>query len=72
MLSDVPNYWDVFGYTNASWTLKADLICSYACRTIQHMEVTVRVRVRVPSSTLRLGLGLALGLGVGGDDFFLT
>jgi hypothetical protein len=27
-----------FGYTNASWTLKADLTCSYVCRLLNHME----------------------------------
>ncbi|HEY6982803.1 NAD(P)/FAD-dependent oxidoreductase, partial [Reyranella sp.] len=29
MYSDVPNLASVFGYTNASWTLKADLVCEY-------------------------------------------
>jgi hypothetical protein len=28
----------VFGYTNASWTLRADLINRYACRLLQHMD----------------------------------
>lgn len=38
MLSDVPNLAMVFGYTNASWTLKADLVSGYACRLINHMD----------------------------------
>ncbi|HET9018737.1 MAG TPA: NAD(P)/FAD-dependent oxidoreductase, partial [Acetobacteraceae bacterium] len=38
MLSDVPNLATVFGYTNASWTLKADLIASYVCRLLNHMR----------------------------------
>jgi cation diffusion facilitator CzcD-associated flavoprotein CzcO len=38
MLSDVPNFAFVFGYTNASWTLKADLICEFVCRLLNHME----------------------------------
>jgi cation diffusion facilitator CzcD-associated flavoprotein CzcO len=38
MYSDIPNLASVFGYTNASWTLKADLICSYVCRLLNHME----------------------------------
>ena len=38
MFSDVPNLASVFGYTNASWTLKADLICGYVCRLLDHME----------------------------------
>lgn len=37
MLSDVPNLVFVFGYTNASWTLRADLICEYACRLINYL-----------------------------------
>jgi cation diffusion facilitator CzcD-associated flavoprotein CzcO len=38
MYSDVPNLASVFGYTNASWTLKADLVCEYVCRLLNHME----------------------------------
>jgi monooxygenase len=38
MLSDVPNFTFVFGYTNASWTLKLDLVCQYACRLLAQME----------------------------------
>jgi cation diffusion facilitator CzcD-associated flavoprotein CzcO len=38
MLSGVPNLASVFGYANASWTLKADLICQYVCRLLNHME----------------------------------
>lgn len=38
MYSDVPNLASVFGYTNASWTLKADLSCEYVCRLINHMD----------------------------------
>ena len=26
------------GYTNASWTLKADLVCEYVCRLLNHMQ----------------------------------
>ena len=32
MLSGVPNLGTTFGYTNASWTLKADLTADYICR----------------------------------------
>ena len=28
----------VFGYTNASWTLKADLVCEYVCRLLKRMD----------------------------------
>jgi monooxygenase len=38
MFSDVPNLASVFGYINASWTLKADLICSYVARLINYMD----------------------------------
>ncbi|MPY78768.1 MAG: NAD(P)-binding protein [Actinophytocola sp.] len=38
MLSDVPNFAYVMGYTNASWTLKADLACEYVCRLLAHMD----------------------------------
>ncbi|HEU5094112.1 MAG TPA: NAD(P)/FAD-dependent oxidoreductase [Reyranella sp.] len=38
MYSDVPNLASVFGYTNASWTLKADLVCEYVCRLLNLMD----------------------------------
>ena len=38
MLSDVPNFAVALGYTNASWTLKCDLVCEYVCRILQHMD----------------------------------
>ena len=38
MLSDVPNLAMIIGYTNASWTLKADLASAYVCRLIHHMD----------------------------------
>jgi len=38
MLADVPNLAYVVGYTNASWTLKADLVSEYVCRTLNHMQ----------------------------------
>jgi hypothetical protein len=28
----------VFGYTNASWTLKLDLVCEWACGVISYMD----------------------------------
>ena len=40
MFSDVPNLALAFGYTNASWTLKAELICRYVCRLLNHMRET--------------------------------
>ena len=38
MFSGIPNFALSFGYTNASWTLKADLICQYVCRLLNHMD----------------------------------
>ncbi len=38
MLSGVPNLFVVIGYTNASWTLKADLTSRYLCRLLRHMR----------------------------------
>ena len=38
MMSGVPNFASVFGYINASWTLKADLICNYVCRLLNYMD----------------------------------
>lgn len=40
MLRDLPNAAVVLGYTNASWTLKADLSSEYFCRLINHMDAT--------------------------------
>lgn len=40
MLSNVPNMALTFGYTNASWTLKADLTSEYVCRVLNHMTET--------------------------------
>ncbi|WP_378731333.1 flavin-containing monooxygenase [Nocardia brasiliensis] len=52
MLSDVPNFAYIFGYTNASWTLKADLVSEYVVRLLRHMDAHGYVRcmpVRDPS-----------------------
>ena len=38
MLSGVPNFASVFGYINASWTLKADLIANFVCRLLNTMD----------------------------------
>lgn len=38
MCSDVPNLVSVFGYINASWTLKADLTAAWTCRLLNHMR----------------------------------
>ena len=38
MVSDVPNMAFAVGYTNASWTLKCDLVAEYVCRLINYMD----------------------------------
>ena len=38
LLEDLPNFAWIVGYTNASWTLKADLAADYVCRLIRHMD----------------------------------
>ena len=38
MLSEVPNFAFVIGYTNASWTLKADIACMFVSRLLRKMQ----------------------------------
>jgi len=38
MLSGVPNFAFTIGYTNASWTLKADLVSEFVCRLLGYMD----------------------------------
>jgi len=38
MFSDVPNLAGAIGYTNASWTLKCELISQYVCRLLHFMD----------------------------------
>jgi monooxygenase len=38
MLSGIPNMTYTVGYTNASWTLKADLVSEFACRLLNYMD----------------------------------
>jgi cation diffusion facilitator CzcD-associated flavoprotein CzcO len=53
MFSDVPNFAATVGYTNASWTLKADLTSAYVARLINYMDrhgyVSATPRQRDPS-----------------------
>jgi len=37
MYGEVPNFASVFGYTNASWTLKCELTCNFICRLLNYM-----------------------------------
>ncbi len=38
MCSDIPNLASAFGYTNASWTLKCDLVAEHVCRLLNFMR----------------------------------
>lgn len=38
LVQDMPNLASVFGYTNAPWTLKADLAGTYLCRLLGYMD----------------------------------
>ena len=38
LLSNVPNFAFCIGYTNASWTLRADLASTYVCRLLNYMD----------------------------------
>jgi cation diffusion facilitator CzcD-associated flavoprotein CzcO len=38
LVQGVPNLAFVLGYTNAPWTLKADIAARYVCRVINHMD----------------------------------
>ena len=53
MLSEVPNFVFTVGYTNASWTLKVDLVAEFTCRLL---AVPGRARLpqrRTPSAIRR-------------------
>jgi cation diffusion facilitator CzcD-associated flavoprotein CzcO len=40
MLTGVPNFVFTVGYTNASWTLKVDLVAEFTCRLLSHLAAT--------------------------------
>jgi cation diffusion facilitator CzcD-associated flavoprotein CzcO len=50
MYSNMPNLIYVTGYTNASWTLKVDLVAEYAMRLLKHMDASGVTQV-VPRAT---------------------
>jgi hypothetical protein len=64
MISDVPNLAMCVGYTNASWTLRADISSQEVCKVINHLDrhgyrsatPTVREQIdRVPILDLSSG-----------------
>ncbi|MGN0065269.1 MAG: flavin-containing monooxygenase [Nocardioides sp.] len=54
MLSEVPNFAFTIGYTNASWTLKADLVAEYVCRLLDSLDERGATSV-VPRAEAGLG-----------------
>ena len=48
--SGVPNLFSTFGYVNASWTLRADMVSRYVCRLLNEMS---KVGAKVATPTLR-------------------
>ena len=38
MFSNVPNFAGVFGYINASWTLRVDIVANFLTRLLKHMD----------------------------------
>ena len=38
MFSNVPNLAALFGYLNAGWTLRVDVVCGYLCRLLNQMD----------------------------------
>ncbi len=65
MLEGVPNLAVAIGYTNASWTLKCDLICDLVCRILDHLHTTGMAQVmpvnRDPAVEARPLLALSSG-----------
>jgi monooxygenase len=55
MFSGVPNAAVTFGYTNASWTLKADLVSEFVCRVLNYMDAHGfdRVEPQHPGSAIK-------------------
>ena len=56
MLSGVPNFAYTIGYTNASWTLKADLVGEYVCRLLPYLDAH-GLRSAVPVADPSIGKG---------------
>jgi cation diffusion facilitator CzcD-associated flavoprotein CzcO len=59
LVENIPNLAWVFGYTNASWTLKSDIAGAYLCRLLRHMDVgghTVATPRDVENSALDVGM----------------
>jgi monooxygenase len=65
MASGIPNFGYVFGYTNASWTLKVGVLCEHFCRLLSYMDAngydTARPVVADPGMPTRPFLDFGAG-----------
>ncbi|WP_425295777.1 hypothetical protein [Nocardia abscessus] len=61
MLDGIPNAMMVLGYTNASWTLKADLAAEYFCRVLNHMKENGFTRVEAVATDRDRGADSVMG-----------
>ena len=72
MFSGIPNLAISFGYINASWTLRSDLIADYVCRLLNHMRKTgVDIATPTPAPDVtpeRVAMDLASGYVQRGAD----
>ena len=64
MLAGVPNASMTVGYTNASWTLRADLVARYVVRLLRHMR-DYRLGIAVPVAPEGMRAGRILDLSSG-------
>ena len=72
MFSGIPNLAQSFGYINASWTLRSDLIADYVCRLLNHMrKAGVDIATPTPAADVvpeRLAMDLQSGYVQRGAD----
>jgi len=65
MFGGIPNFAIALGYTNASWTLKCDLVGEYVCRLLAHMDAqgyrVATPRAPAPSQPTEAFIGLQSG-----------
>eukprot|EP01062_Namystynia_karyoxenos_P012152 TRINITY_DN14363_c1_g1_i1.p1 TRINITY_DN14363_c1_g1~~TRINITY_DN14363_c1_g1_i1.p1 ORF type:complete len:516 (+),score=192.47 TRINITY_DN14363_c1_g1_i1:71-1549(+) len=67
MVQDLPNLSFSLGYINASWTLRANLVCEWAARVVRHMRQQRYATVcpRLKDSKVLSGTGSMLPLSSG-------
>ncbi|MEY2884440.1 MAG: hypothetical protein RL490_2164 [Pseudomonadota bacterium] len=72
MFSGIPNLAVSFGYINASWTLRSDLIAEYVGRLLNHMQATgTQIATPTPGADVvpeRLAMDLSSGYVQRGAD----